>query len=139
MEDGYGASLKEDARRFYGASIGFSGRGEMIPNDDSYCEIDPDGKDKFGIPVLRFHWKWSDHEKKQAVHMQKTFAQIIESRAHTDAIDRKIEALLSHKSQLPDPRISRTCNASEATGRHRRRGGSQIDMIERVEELRAEL
>ena len=51
----------------------------MIPNEDSYCEIDPERKDKWGIPVLRFHWKWSDHEKKQAVHMQKTFAAIIES------------------------------------------------------------
>ena len=51
----------------------------MIPNEDSYCELDPDKKDKWGIPVLRFHWKWSDHEKKQAVHMQKTFAAIIEA------------------------------------------------------------
>jgi len=66
-------------RRHYGASIGFSGRGEMIPNDDCYCEIDPEKKDTFGIPVLRFHWKFSDHEKKQAVHMQQTFAQIIEA------------------------------------------------------------
>jgi choline dehydrogenase-like flavoprotein len=75
----YGKKLKEDARRYYGASVGFSGRGEMIPNEGSFCEIDPDKKDKWGIPVLRFSWKWSDHEKKQAVHMQQTFAQIIES------------------------------------------------------------
>jgi choline dehydrogenase-like flavoprotein len=77
--DGYGKQLKEDARRYYGASVGFSGRGEMIPNDDCYCEIDPDKKDKYGIPVLRFYWKWSDHEKRQAVHMQKTFAALIEA------------------------------------------------------------
>ena len=31
----------------------------MIPNDDSYCEIDPQNKDQYGIPTLRFHWKWS--------------------------------------------------------------------------------
>lgn len=74
---GYGKKFKEDARRYYGSFIGFSGRGEMIPNDDCYCEIDPDRKDKWGIPVLRFHWKWSDHEIKQAAHMQRTFAEII--------------------------------------------------------------
>ena len=34
--------LKDDYRRYYGATIGFSGRGEMIPNDDCYCEIDPE-------------------------------------------------------------------------------------------------
>jgi choline dehydrogenase-like flavoprotein len=49
----------------------------MIPNDDSFCELDPTVRDKFGIPVLRFHWKFSDHELKQAVHMQRTFADMI--------------------------------------------------------------
>ena len=38
---GYGKQLKADYRKYYGASIGFDGRGEMIPNDDSYCELDP--------------------------------------------------------------------------------------------------
>jgi choline dehydrogenase-like flavoprotein len=75
----YGRKLKEDARRYYGSFVGFAGRGEMIPNENSYCEIDPVVKDKWGIPVLRFHWKWSDHETRQAAHMQKTFADIIEA------------------------------------------------------------
>jgi choline dehydrogenase-like flavoprotein len=74
----YGRKFKADARRYYGSIVGFSGRGEMIPNEHSYCEIDPTVKDKWGIPVLRFHWKWSEHETRQAVHMQKTFAAIIE-------------------------------------------------------------
>jgi len=74
---GYGASLKNDYRRYYGATVGFSGRGEMIPNSDSYCEIDPDVVDRFGIPVLRFHWKWSDHEYNQVKHMQETFRALI--------------------------------------------------------------
>jgi choline dehydrogenase-like flavoprotein len=75
---GYGADLKKTYRKYYGASIGFSGRGEMIPNADSYVEIDPNTVDKFGIPVLRVHWKWSDHEYKQAKHMQETFRALIE-------------------------------------------------------------
>ena len=33
--------------------------------------------DKFGIPVLRFHYKWSDFEIKQAKHMKETFREII--------------------------------------------------------------
>jgi choline dehydrogenase-like flavoprotein len=75
----YGKKFKEDLRRYYGSFIYFAGRGEMIPNEQSYCELDPDTKDVWGIPVLRFHWKWSEHEEKQAAHMQKTFAEIIES------------------------------------------------------------
>ena len=75
----YGRQFKEDARRYYGSQLYFSGRGEMIPNEDSYCELDPTIKDKWGLPVLRFHWKWSDHELKQVSHMQRTFADLIEA------------------------------------------------------------
>ncbi|HYM27739.1 MAG TPA: GMC family oxidoreductase [Steroidobacteraceae bacterium] len=73
----YGARFKEDVRRYYGSFVYFDGRGEMIPNEQSYCEIDPQVKDQWGIPVLRFHWGWSEHERRQAAHMQKTFADII--------------------------------------------------------------
>lgn len=74
---GYGASLKNEYRRFYGATIHLAGRGEMIPNADSYCELDPATVDRWGIPVLRFHWKWSDYEHRQVRHMQETFRAII--------------------------------------------------------------
>ena len=74
---GYGKSLKDDYRKYYGATVGFSGRGEMIPNEDSYCELDPSTVDQWGIPVLRFHWKWSDHEYKQVKHMQETFRSLV--------------------------------------------------------------
>jgi len=74
---GYGQQLKDEYRRLYGATVGFAGRGEMIPNENSYCEIDPTVVDRWGIPVLRFHWKWTDHELKQVKHMQETFRSII--------------------------------------------------------------
>jgi choline dehydrogenase-like flavoprotein len=80
---GYGKPLKDDYRRLYGATVSFAGRGEMIPNKDSYCEIDPRVVDKFGIPVLRFHFKWSDYEKKQSKHMQETFRAIIQQMGGT--------------------------------------------------------
>lgn len=75
---GYGASLKDDYRYFYGATFGMAGRGEAIAREDNYCEIDPAIVDKYGIPVLRFHYKWSDHEVKQAKHMKETFTEIID-------------------------------------------------------------
>jgi choline dehydrogenase-like flavoprotein len=75
----YGRKFKQDARRYYGSFVWFDGRGEMIPNENSWCEIDPGVKDRWGIPVLRFHWKWSEHETRQAAHMQRTFGEIIEA------------------------------------------------------------
>jgi choline dehydrogenase-like flavoprotein len=76
---GYGKKLKDDYRRLYGSIVGLSGRGEMIPNRDSYCELDPRVVDRFGIPVLRFHWKWSDYERHQGRHMVETSARLIEA------------------------------------------------------------
>lgn len=76
---GYGASLKDDYRRFFGASFSMGGRGEAIAREDNYCEIDPNTVDKFGIPVLRFHYRWSDYEIKQAKHMKETFAELIQA------------------------------------------------------------
>lgn len=72
----YGRAYKEDARRFYGSFFHMAGRGEMIPNEKSFCEIDPVLKDKWGLPVLRFHWEWSEHEIRQVQHMRETFAAI---------------------------------------------------------------
>ena len=74
---GYGKSLKEDYRFFYGAGVGMAGRGEAIPLESNYCEIDPNVVDKFGIPVLRFNVKWSEHEINQARHMKETFKEIM--------------------------------------------------------------
>ncbi len=51
----------------------------MIPNENCYADLDPEVKDQWGIPVLRFHWKWSDHEINQAIHAEKTFGQLIEA------------------------------------------------------------
>ncbi|HLH02589.1 MAG TPA: GMC family oxidoreductase [Bryobacteraceae bacterium] len=77
LDGGYGVELKQNLRKLYGCDVYFDGRGEMIPNEDSYCEIDPNVVDEWGIPVLRFHFKWSQDEILQARHMQETFQEII--------------------------------------------------------------
>jgi choline dehydrogenase-like flavoprotein len=81
--EGYGVSLKQKCQQSYGTFIGFAGRGEMIPNPQSYCEIDPDVVDEWGIPVLRFHFKWSENEIRMAKDMQETFRGIVEKAGGT--------------------------------------------------------
>lgn len=82
QSEGYGLPMKQAIRDAYGmgTNISFSGRGSCVPNENCYCEIDPDGaKDKWGIPVLRFHWKWSDYELNQARYMRESFTEILET------------------------------------------------------------
>ena len=74
---GCGDVLRSDMKKYYGSTIGFSGRGESVAMKSNYCEIDPNRVDKYGVPVLRFNYKWTDYEIKQAKHMQDTFEEII--------------------------------------------------------------
>ena len=70
-------------RRYYGSFVSYACRGEMIPNGHSYCETDPSVKDKWGIPALRWHWKWSSHELNQVAHARRTFSALIEAMGGT--------------------------------------------------------
>jgi len=98
--EGYGASLKKKCRDSYGTTIGFAGRGEMIPNPDCYCEIDPNQVDEWGIPVLRFHWKWGDNELAMAEDMQNTFRQIVEAAGGTYLESRLPESHISNGGEI---------------------------------------
>ena len=73
----YGRTFKEQARRYYGCRLGFGAQGTMVPNDGSFCELDPEVKDRWGIPVLRFHWKWTDFELNQVRHQQTMIGELL--------------------------------------------------------------
>jgi len=105
-QEGYGVSLKQKCRSSYGTVIGFSGRGEMIANDKCFCEPDPEVKDKWGIPVLRFHWEWGENDKKMAVDMQETFHSIIEAAGGTVISGTRRHPMPKDGTLKPSVRIS---------------------------------
>lgn len=76
---GYGNALRDEVKKYYGSTIGFGGRGESIPQKDNRCEIDPTTVDEFGIPVLKFNYKWTQNEIKQVGHMHDTFEELVHS------------------------------------------------------------
>jgi hypothetical protein len=51
----------------------------MLPNDGCFAELDPEVKDQWGIPVLRFHWKWTDFELNQVKHQQQHIRELLEA------------------------------------------------------------
>lgn len=79
----YGTEFKEEARRYYGSFVGYTARGEMIPNEFCFADLDPQVKDKWGIPVLRWHWKWTEQELNLAAHAMKTYTALIEAMGGT--------------------------------------------------------
>jgi hypothetical protein len=74
---GYGTALKQAVRDEYGAHVYFALRGEMLPNEHSYMDIDDHVLDRWGIPVPRFHWRWSQHELKQVAHGLATMQSLV--------------------------------------------------------------
>ncbi|HEV3413580.1 MAG TPA: GMC family oxidoreductase, partial [Puia sp.] len=76
---GFGASLKDDYRRFYGTMAGVGCHGASTAREDNYCEIDPTVVDKYGIPVLRFRYKWTSDDVAQAKHMHETSQAIVKA------------------------------------------------------------
>jgi len=75
----YGKKLKEEARRFHGSQLGIGAQGTMLPNEGCFVELDPDVKDQWGIPVLRFHWKWTDAELNLVKHQQQHIRELLEA------------------------------------------------------------
>src|SRR5215510_10065469 len=69
---GFGAAYKKTVRDYAGAVIGMGAFGEVLPRFENYMDRDPEMKDKWGIPVLRFHYKFGDNEKKMAADMAET-------------------------------------------------------------------
>jgi choline dehydrogenase-like flavoprotein len=77
--EGYGQGLKKKCKELYGAVVDLAVRGSMLPNERSSCTIDPDVVDQWGIPVLRFNFKWSDNEVRLARDMNQSCRAIVEA------------------------------------------------------------
>src|SRR4029078_4924588 len=69
---------KKMVREYEGATVGMGGFGEVLARYENAVSIDPEVKDKWGVPVLRFDFKFGDNEKKMAADMANTAKEIFE-------------------------------------------------------------
>jgi choline dehydrogenase-like flavoprotein len=76
---GFGASFKKAVRDRAGAYIEMGGFGEVLARYENYVDLDPSVRDKWGIPVLRFHYKFGDNESKMAADMVNTAREMFEA------------------------------------------------------------
>src|SRR5260370_29398265 len=69
---GFGSAFKKSVRDHAGAFISMGGFGEVLPRYENYVDLDPEVKDRWGVPVLRFHYQFSDNERKMCEDMAAT-------------------------------------------------------------------
>jgi choline dehydrogenase-like flavoprotein len=74
---GYGKAFKSNVRKHYPAIISFGGFGEVLPRKENRILIDPNVKDAWGIPVLRFDYRFGDNELKMAKDMADTIEEML--------------------------------------------------------------
>lgn len=74
LGSGYGVERRAICISYTAAKLHLAGRGDMIPNEYSYCELDSNVVDQWGIPVLRFHFRRSKKELLQAKHISRFLA-----------------------------------------------------------------
>jgi glucoside 3-dehydrogenase (cytochrome c) catalytic subunit len=75
---GFGASYKKAVRDYGGAFVNMGAFGEVLARYENYVDLDPQVKDKWGIPVLRFHYRFGDNEHKMAEDMANSAREMFE-------------------------------------------------------------
>jgi choline dehydrogenase-like flavoprotein len=76
---GFGAQYKKTVRDSSGAYIDMGGFGEVLPRYENHVALDPERKDKWGVPVLQFNYKFGDNEKKMCEDMANAAQEMFET------------------------------------------------------------
>jgi choline dehydrogenase-like flavoprotein len=88
---GFGASYKNTVRDRSGAFISMGGFGEVLARYENHVDLDPVRKDKWGIPVTRFNYKFGDNEKKMCEDMANAAQEMFETAGFEIVnVDRKV-------------------------------------------------
>jgi choline dehydrogenase-like flavoprotein len=89
---GFGAGYKQKVRDEAGAFIEIGGFGEVLARYESHVDLDPEIEDRWGIPVLRFHYRFGDNEKAMCADMTETAQEMLED-AGIEVVAREEEML----------------------------------------------
>ncbi len=82
---GYGADFKQSLIDDLGPwSLSASGWGETLPDERNRITLDPDVKDKWGIPAARIEVRWRDNEHAMDKDMQTAMAEMLDAAGCTN-------------------------------------------------------
>ncbi|HVX40125.1 MAG TPA: GMC family oxidoreductase, partial [Gemmatimonadaceae bacterium] len=82
---GYGADFKQSLIDDLGPwSLSAAGWGETLPNENNRVTLDPDVKDKWGIPAARIEVRWRENERAMDKDMQTAMAEMLDAAGCTN-------------------------------------------------------
>ena len=82
---GYGADFKQSMIDELGSwGLSASGWGETLPHADNRITLDPEVKDKWGVPAARMDVRWRENERAMDADMMTSMAEMLDAAGCTD-------------------------------------------------------
>jgi choline dehydrogenase-like flavoprotein len=76
---GFGASYKSAVKARYPAFVVMSPYGEMLPNAQSFIDLDETALDQYGLPAARRHLAWGENDRKIFADMSRWATDILKA------------------------------------------------------------
>lgn len=77
--EGFGATFKEDLTHPGNWTIGFGGFGEVLPNPENRMYLDPEKKDKWGVPLIVFDAAFGENEIRMRKDMMNAAVEMLDA------------------------------------------------------------
>ncbi len=78
-EAGIGVQLKQRLRQPGPWRMSMQGYCECLPRHENHIDLHPTQKDRWGIPLVRIHWSWSENEKALREDMKAQAAEMLQA------------------------------------------------------------
>jgi choline dehydrogenase-like flavoprotein len=76
---GFGPEFKKEVRKWQGARVRLAAHGEMLANPAKFVELDPNVKDKWGLPVLKISYPWDANDLAMFKYVRQTYDEIFKA------------------------------------------------------------
>jgi len=77
--EGFGSKYKREIKRYYPTPVGALIQAPALPSPTNFVDIDPEKKDIFGIPQLRFHYEWGPNELQMWEHSKQVMIDLFKA------------------------------------------------------------
>jgi len=72
----WGSEWKRATAKWYGSAAGVGAFGSVMPNRGNYLDLDPTYRNRFGQPLMRMTFDFTDNERRMMRHAAKVCAEI---------------------------------------------------------------